>query len=64
MIIEKINNQELQEVVELDNTIHGNQGFGSSTAIKDQRVKRQRSKTRCYKLGLVLVILAAGNLLI
>ena len=28
-IIEKINNEELQEVAELDDTIRGNQGFGS-----------------------------------
>ena len=46
MIVEKINNQELQEVVELDNTKRGSQGFGSSTRAKDQSVKEQSSKTR------------------
>ena len=45
LIIEKINNQELQEVVELDHTKRGNQEFGSSTTIKDQNVTRRRSKT-------------------
>ena len=30
LIIEKITNKELQEVAELDDTIRGNQGFGSS----------------------------------
>ena len=46
LIIEKINNQELQEVVELENTRRENQGFGSSTAIKDQSIKRQNRKPR------------------
>ena len=46
MIIEKINRQKLQEVVELDNTKRGSQGFGSSTTTKDQSVKKQSSKTR------------------
>ena len=46
LIIEKINNQKLQEVVELDNTKQGCQGFGSSTTTKDQSVKEQSSKTR------------------
>ena len=46
LIIEKINNQELQEVVELDSTKRGNQGFGSSTTTKDQNVMKQGSKTR------------------
>ena len=46
LIIEKINNQELQEVVQLDNTKRGNQGFGSSTTIKYQCVKKQKSKIR------------------
>ena len=45
-IIGKINNQELQEVVELNNTKRGSQGFGSSTTTKDQSVKKQKSKTR------------------
>ena len=55
MIIEKINNKELQEVVELDHTIGGKQGFGSSNTKaqsgktqsgKDQGVKSQSAKTR------------------
>ena len=46
LIIEKINNQELQEVIELDSTKRGNKGFGSSTTTKDQSVKKQSSKTR------------------
>ena len=39
LIIERINNQELQEVLELDNTKRGDQGFGSSTTTNDQSVK-------------------------
>ena len=39
LIIEKINNQELQEVVELDKTKRGDQGFGSSTTTNDKSVK-------------------------
>ena len=46
LIIEKMNNQELQEVVELDHTKRENQGFRSSTTTKDQNVTRQKSKTR------------------
>ena len=50
LIIEKINNQELQEVAELDDTIRGNQGFGSSNTKaqsgKDQSVKSQSAKPR------------------
>ena len=50
MIIEKINNQELQEVAELNDTIRGNQGFGSSNTKaqggKDQSVKSQSAKPR------------------
>ena len=43
LIIEKINNQELREVVELDNTERGTPGFGNSNTRaqkgKDQSVK-------------------------
>ena len=46
LIIEIINSQELREVVELDHTKRGNQGFGSSTTTKDQSAKEQSSKTR------------------
>ena len=50
LIIEKINNEELQELAELDDTIRGNQGFGSSNTKaqsgKDQRVKSQSAKPR------------------
>ena len=55
MIIGKINNEELQEVAELDDTIRGNQGFGSSNTKslsdetrrgKDQSVKGQSAKPR------------------
>ena len=45
LIIEKINNQELQEVVELDNTKRGTQGFGSFN-IKDQESNDQSVKPR------------------
>ena len=30
LMVEKINNEELDEVADLDDTIQGNQGFGSS----------------------------------
>ena len=50
LIIEKINNEELQEVAELDDTIRGNQGFGSSNIMaqsgKDQSVKSHSAKPR------------------
>ena len=55
LIIEEINNEELQEVAELDDTIRGNQGFGSSNTKaqsdkapsgKDQSVKSQSAKPR------------------
>ena len=50
LIIEKINNKELQEVAELDDTIRGNQEFGSSNTKaqsgKDQSVKSQSAKLR------------------
>ena len=46
MIIEKVNRLELQEVVELDSTKRGSQGFGSSTTIKDQSAKEQSPRTK------------------
>src|SRR6195952_4688225 len=47
LIIERINNQELQEVPELNDTQRGDQGFGSSNTTKDQSVtKGQGLKTR------------------
>ena len=50
LIIEKINNDELQEVAQLYDTIRGNQGFGSPNTMaqsgKDQSVKSRSAKTR------------------
>ena len=50
LIIEKIYNEELQEVAKLDDTIRGNQGFGSSNTKaqsgNDQSVKSQSAKPR------------------
>ena len=50
LIIEEINNEELQEVAELDDTIRGNQGLGSpntkAQSGKDQNVKSQSAKPR------------------
>ena len=49
LIIEKINNEKLQEVADLDETLQGNQGFGSSHRAqsgKDQSVKSQNAKPR------------------
>ena len=49
-MIEKINNEELQEVAELNDSLRGNQGFGSSNTKakggKDQSVKSQSAKPR------------------
>jgi len=44
LIIEKIDNRELQEVTQLDDTEKGDQGFGSSNTTMDQRVKGQKAK--------------------
>ena len=50
LIIQKINNEELQEVAELDDTIRGDQGLGSSNTKaqsgKAQSVKSQSAKPR------------------
>ena len=48
--MKKINNDKLHEVAELDDTIRGKQGFGSSNTKaqsgKDQGVEDQRAKPR------------------
>jgi len=43
-IIEKIDNRELQEVSQLDDTERGDQGFGSSDTTMHQRVMGQKAK--------------------
>jgi len=45
LIIEKINNRELQEVAQLDDTRRGDSGLGSSDTTIDQMVKGQSAKT-------------------
>jgi len=45
LIIEKIDNRELQEVTQLDDTKRGDRGFGSSDTTMDQRVTSQKAKT-------------------
>jgi len=44
LIIEKIDNRELQEVTQLDDTTRGDQGFGSSNTTMDKKVKGQMVK--------------------
>jgi len=46
LIIEQIDNRELHEVPQLDDTERGDQGFGSSDTTMDQRVKGQEAKQR------------------
>jgi len=46
LIIEKIDNRELQEVTQLDDTERGDQGCGSSNTTMDQRVKRPKAKPK------------------
>jgi len=46
LIIEQIDNRELQEVTQLDDTASGDQGFGSSNTTMDQRVKGQEAKPK------------------
>ena len=48
LIIEKINNEELQDVADLDDTIQGNQGFDSSNT-KAQSGKAQNGKAQSGK---------------
>ena len=45
LIIETINNREVQEVTQLDDTERGDPGFGSSNTTMDQEVKGQSAKT-------------------
>ena len=44
LIMEKLDNRELQEVTQLDDTKRGDQGFGSSNTTMDQRVTSQKAK--------------------
>jgi len=44
LIIEKIDNRQLQEVTQLDDTTRGDRGFGSSNTTMDQEVKDQSVK--------------------
>jgi len=46
LIIEQINNRELQEVTQLDDTERGDQGFGSSNTTMDQEVKGRTTKQK------------------
>jgi len=46
LIIEKINNRELQEVTQLDDTERGEPRFGSSNTTMDQEVKGRTAKTK------------------
>jgi len=46
LIIEQIDNREIQEVTQLDDTERGDQGFGSSNTTIDQRVKGQEVKQK------------------
>jgi len=46
LIIEQIDNRELQEVTQLEDTERGDQGFGSSDTTMDQRVKGQEAKQK------------------
>jgi len=43
-IIEKIDNREVQEVIPLDDTKRGDQGFGKSNTTRDQEVKGLSAK--------------------
>jgi len=45
LIIENMDNRELQEVTQLDDTKRGDQGFGSSNTTMDQEVRGQSAKT-------------------
>jgi len=46
LIIEKIDNRELQEVTELDDTKRGEQGFVSSNTTMDEEVKGRKAKPK------------------
>ena len=49
MIIEKIKNEELPQVAELNNTAREDQGLGSSNTTKDQSVKDHSVKGQSAK---------------
>jgi len=44
LIIKQIDNRELQEATQLDDTERGDQEFGSSNTTMDQRVTNQKAK--------------------
>jgi len=44
LIIERIDNRELQEVTQLDETERGDQGFGTSNTTMEQKVRGQKAK--------------------
>jgi len=44
LILKQIENRELQEVTQVDDTERGDQGFGSSNTTLDQRVEGQKAK--------------------
>jgi len=44
LIIEKIDNRELPEVTQLEETERGDEGFGSSNTTMDQKVRGQKAK--------------------
>ena len=46
LIIEQIDNRELEEVTQLDDTERGDQGFGSSNTTMDQKVKGREAKPK------------------
>jgi len=46
LIIEQIDNRELQEVPQLDDTEREDEGFGSSNTTMNQRVKGQKAKPK------------------
>jgi len=46
LIIERIDNTELQEVTQVDDTERGDQGFGGSNTTMDQEVKGRKAKPK------------------
>ena len=46
LIIKQIDNRELQEATQLDDTERGDQGFGSSNTTMNPRVKGQEAKQK------------------
>jgi len=59
LIIEKIDNRELQEVTQLDDTERGEQGFGSSSTTIDQEVKDREVKGRTTKQKMEIIQISA-----